>query len=353
MMNTSGKKPRGVHLVGSVPLKNAEEVFRMASSILGDRLSRLPDGETGEQRLIFIRGFQGPVFADHPQLELAPNPESDNYVPVPQYRMKAGIKASEVVFKRLGYAEAAIASYALFSRLKQEGVIPRACRFLVCLPPPSAPVNMFIVPDQQEAIEPAYAKGIFAELNQVANAVPQRELAIQWDVTRETGIYEGVFKLRRTTSLQEARKAVIALLAELSGHVPTEVEVGYHLCYGDYEGRHWKEPVDTAILVEIMNGITSASPRPINWFHIPVPRNRTDDAYFTPLHKLELRPETHLYLGLVHHADGVKGTRQRIEAAQKAISDFGVSTECGFGRQPPEHVPELLRIHAEVAGPEA
>ena len=40
-------QPRGVHLVGSVPLSTAEEVFRTASSILGGRLRRIPDGETG------------------------------------------------------------------------------------------------------------------------------------------------------------------------------------------------------------------------------------------------------------------------------------------------------------------
>jgi len=40
-------QPRGVHLVGSVPLSNAGEVFRTASSILGGRLRRIPDGETG------------------------------------------------------------------------------------------------------------------------------------------------------------------------------------------------------------------------------------------------------------------------------------------------------------------
>ena len=39
--------PVGVHLVGSVPLDSAEEVFRRASAALGDRLRRIPDGETG------------------------------------------------------------------------------------------------------------------------------------------------------------------------------------------------------------------------------------------------------------------------------------------------------------------
>jgi hypothetical protein len=36
--------PRGVHLVGSVPLGDAEDVFRAATAILGGRLRRIPDG---------------------------------------------------------------------------------------------------------------------------------------------------------------------------------------------------------------------------------------------------------------------------------------------------------------------
>ncbi len=42
-------QPRGVHLVGSIPLGDAEDVFRAASSILGGRLQRIPDGETDER----------------------------------------------------------------------------------------------------------------------------------------------------------------------------------------------------------------------------------------------------------------------------------------------------------------
>jgi hypothetical protein len=36
--------PRGVHLVDSVPLGDAEDVFRAATAILGGRLRRIPDG---------------------------------------------------------------------------------------------------------------------------------------------------------------------------------------------------------------------------------------------------------------------------------------------------------------------
>ena len=41
--------PCGAILVGSVPLSDAEQVFRMAAQHLGRHLKRLPDGETGSR----------------------------------------------------------------------------------------------------------------------------------------------------------------------------------------------------------------------------------------------------------------------------------------------------------------
>jgi hypothetical protein len=80
-----------------------------------------------------------------------------------------------------------------------------------------------------------------------------------------------------------------------------------------------------------------------------VPRNRDDDAYFAPLQRLALRPETELCLGLVHLTDGVEGTKRRLATAKKHAGNFSIATECGFGRRDPRTIPELLRIHAEVA----
>ena len=39
----------GVHLIGSVPLADAEAVFRTVSEAVGPYLDRIPDGETGER----------------------------------------------------------------------------------------------------------------------------------------------------------------------------------------------------------------------------------------------------------------------------------------------------------------
>lgn len=47
----SAGEARGLaHLIGSVPLPTAEEVFRRVGAALGPVLSRIPNGETGERR---------------------------------------------------------------------------------------------------------------------------------------------------------------------------------------------------------------------------------------------------------------------------------------------------------------
>ncbi len=82
---------------------------------------------------------------------------------------------------------------------------------------------------------------------------------------------------------------------------------------------------------------------------MPVPRDRSDDAYFAPLRHLDLEPETELALGLVHVTGGIDGIERRLATARKYVKDFAIATECGFGRRKPETLPELLRLHAEAA----
>ena len=81
---------------------------------------------------------------------------------------------------------------------------------------------------------------------------------------------------------------------------------------------------------------------------MPVPRDRNDDAYFAPLANLHIG-DAELCLGLIHFTDGLKGANARIAAAEKFRGEFGIATECGFGRRPAETIPQLLRIHSGAA----
>jgi hypothetical protein len=339
------QQPRGAHLNGSVPLENSETVFREVSSVLGDRLRRLPDGETGV-RSNWI-GFQSDVFAASGLFDLVP-PDPTSYAPLPHFTPRAGTDPRRIEFDRLGYAAAAKGSYIKFAALKREGKIRQAVRFQVSLPTPLAPVAAFVAPDSVSAVEPAYEAGLMKELDEMIASIPHGELAIQWDAAVEFGMLEGIWPV----SFTDVRREIVDRLVRIGNRVPADVELGYHLCYGDAGHRHFKEPDDMTRLVDIANAITSGVQRPVQWISMPVPRNRADDAYFAPLRDLRLPDATELYLGLVHLTDGADGTRQRIEAARRATDrPFGVATECGFGRRPAQTIPELPRIHAEVSEP--
>ena len=68
---------RDILIVGSVPLADAEAVFRTLAGALGSRLRRIPDGETGA-RINWIES-QAPVFERHPMFELAAQEEGKDF----------------------------------------------------------------------------------------------------------------------------------------------------------------------------------------------------------------------------------------------------------------------------------
>lgn len=342
-MSTDTGQPRGAHLCGSVPLASSEEVFRLAASILGNHLRRIPDGETGI-RSGWI-GWQRAVFANHPAFEAGPV-EPGVYGPGPTYRLGDRAGARELTFGAVGYADAAKASYRQFERLKRDGVIPSWTRFQVSLPTPLAPLS-FVALGDRPLVEPAYERRMLAELGEILTAIPHDRLAIQWDVAVEVALLEGT----APTHLRDPWPEIVGRLVRLGQAVPRDVELGYHLCYGDAGHRHFKEPADAGLLVRLANAVADVVDPSLTWIHLPVPRGRADDAYCAPLEQLRLRPETEVYLGLVHLHDGVAGANRRIATARRHRRRFGVATECGLGRHPADTIPEPLRIHAAVAAP--
>jgi hypothetical protein len=343
--------PRDVHLVGSVPGTGAADVFERVGAALGTRLKRIPDGETGA-RQDWISWLE-PVFSSSAALE-----KSDEVFrvhatasPRTRYRLKAGHSVADVTFDNLFYADIAERSYADFARLKRAGKIPGHCRFQIDLVPAHSVIWLYLVDELHAPIDPVYNAALKGEIDKIAARLPHDEIAIQFDVA------SAVFaRLERNdvssygSSKEETRANFARILTELGNHVPRDIELLFHFCYGDSNHKHVVEPTDMADMVALANLLTERIARPIDLIHMPVPRDRSDEAYFAPLNGLRLKPRTKLSLGLVHHTDGVAGTRKRLATAEKFVTDFSIATECGFGRRRLETIPELLRIHAEVAG---
>ena len=69
----------------------------------------------------------------------------------------------------------------------------------------------------------------------------------------------------------ESRQPLLDAMLRLGNFVPGEVELGYHLCYGDAGHKHFKEPTDTARLVDVANAVAQGLQRRLHWLHFPVP----------------------------------------------------------------------------------
>jgi hypothetical protein len=341
---------RDIHLVGSVPLENAEQVFEKISAAFGPRIKRIPDGETGE-RADWITWLE-PVFAENPAFR-----RSGEFFRVhasgtgrERYTLKPGRKPQDVHFANLFYADIAKESYAVFKQLKNAGRIPGGTKLQVDLVPAHSVIWLFLIDALHAPLDPIYNEAVKREIDKIAAAIPHDELAIQFDVA--SAVFARLQRNQPTSygrSKTEMQETFSKILIDLGNRVPADIDLIYHLCYGDSGHRHVVEPTDMADMVELANRVSRYIKRPLALIHMPVPRDRADDAYFEPLRRLKLRPETQLCLGLVHYTDGVEGAKKRLATARKYAPNFAIATECGFGRRDPRTIPDLLRIHAEVA----
>jgi hypothetical protein len=339
-----------VYLVGSVPMANSEQVFEAVSGALGERIKRIPDGETGE-RGDWITWLE-PVFAASPALQ-----KSGEFFRVhasgtgrERYTLKPGRKPEDLHFENLHYADFAKESFAVFRRLKAAGKIAAETKFQIDLVPAHSVIWLYLVDALHAPVDPIYNEAVKREIDKIAAALPHDEIAIQFDVA--SAVFARLERNQASSygrTKEETQQTFSNILIDLGNYVPGDIDLLFHLCYGDSNHKHVVEPTDMGDMVEFANRVSRQIARPIQLIHMPVPRNRADDAYFEPLRNLQLRPETQLCLGLVHHTDGIEGTKKRVATAKKYVSGFAVGTECGFGRRDPKTIPELLRIHAQIA----
>ncbi len=346
--------PTHVHFNGSVNLADADTVMREIVSRVPAGVRRIPDGETGD-RGNWI-GFQMQKFLQLPAL--VPTGSLDaadgDYGQMPQLRLADGFNPAQMSWPDLGYADAYIGSYATFAALRDEGVIPAGVRFQVEYPTPLASIGAYVVPEHQQAVLGSYERAMFADVGRLLDAVPHDDLAVQWDVAVEFGILEETF----APGGSQAFDAIIAGLARCVDHVPSNVPVGMHLCYGDYGHQHFKQPESLGLQVRVLNAVTAAAGRKISFVSFTVPQYQRDAAYFAPLAELAADPDTELNFALVpyHPQDQAPGTTDEqvrlIDAALAASPGgaraWGVCTECGMGRASRDEIPRLLDLHREM-----
>ncbi len=336
----------GVHLVGSIGLDTVDDVFSTVGELLGPHLRRVPDGEVGGRRLWI--SWQYALLRSNAHLRPDPTGAVRPTNRFPLLVLAEGAKPSDVRFGELGYAREARASYLDFVAARDKGELPKGIRFQVCLPTPFAVVGSIVLNKDLPAVEVAYEKAMIAEVAALCRHIPHKDLCIQWDVCNEMCIWDGQ-KTDAVPHANEPHDRILARLERLCAAVPADVELGIHLCYGDFGATHFVEPKDAAKLVEFANALSKAIAHPLAYIHMPVPMSRNDDTFHKPLRDLKLKDGTELYLGVVHAGDGVEGARARIAAARRYVPKFGIATECGMARaRSVDTVHKLLKIHSDV-----
>jgi hypothetical protein len=337
-------------LVGSLPAESTESALRAGAQLFGDMVFALPDGETGP-RAAWVGYERERLTRGHPDVVVVEETESPTGIPrhayeTPVFGIRGG--ATELRFESWHRIDDAIASYALFARLREQGVIPAGLRFQVGLPFPSSAMNAFKSDYAHDypIAERGFEELVVRELGRLSEAIPPADLAIQWDLAYETQDIEGVL----AWTSEGAWERYAGPVTRLTRVIPEEVLVGYHLCYGTFPEWPMYEARDYGVLVRMANFAVANSGRTVDWLHLAGPRymRSEDRSFFRPLVDLEPGP-ARVFLGIVLPLDGVPGLRRRHATASRYLRDFGVAMYCGFGRQPGEDGMETMREHRRVA----
>ena len=208
------------------------------------------------------------------------------------------------------------------------------------------------VPDDLPAVAPSYEQALFADVDTALERLPHDRVAVQWDVAVEFGALEGAMGPKLPIN------QIAPGLVRCIERVPADVPVGMHLCYGDYGHQHFKQPESLQMQVDLVNAVTSAARRPVNFVSFTVPQGRNDSSYFEPLGGLQTGSDTELDFALVpyHPDDQTPGTTaEQIEHIDAALINspggarhWGICTECGMGRANAGDVPGLLDLHSQI-----
>jgi hypothetical protein len=193
----------------------------------------------------------------------------------------------------------------VFADLKRQGIVPVHCKFQIDLVPAHSVIWLYVQEDLQRAIDTPFNDAVLREIDKIARKIPHDQIAIQLDVA--SAVFARLERAQRSpygAIKEEMQETFTQIVLRLANHVPADIDLLFHFCYGDAGHKHVVEPTDMGDMVEFASRLNRQVRRPIHLIHMPVPRNRTDEAYFDPLDRLELQPETELCLGLVHYTDG-------------------------------------------------
>ena len=329
----------GAHLVGSVNLPTAEAVISTVAEHLGDHVTRIPDGEVGE-RYYWIQ-FQTL------RLERDARPRARRRHPVPDPRR---VRPAAVRARRLrrrggpavprprlrGCGHRLVRD--LRARCRRRAGSPPDVRFQVSLPTPAAVVGAFIAPQDRAAVEPVYARALFAELDRIAGRRPARP-------PRDPVGHRGRVRLARARGARRRRLApwcddVLGGVLERAaraggrraggrgGRLPPLLRRRRGDALRAAEGRRHARLRRARAARGARRGRSTGSTCRCRSSATTPPTSRR-------WRTSSCRRAPRSCLGLVHHEDGVEGALRRIDAASTAVPASASPRSAASAAAPP------------------
>ena len=201
-------------------------------------------------------------------------------------------------------------------------------------------------------VHDAYARAMKAEIARMLDVIPVDDLAIQldlaWEVVDLSIGDEQYFPWWPQNTLDEKFERYMTDLVDLATAVPENVPLGLHWCYGTWGGWPMTEMPNLELCVRLSNAAVARIKRRVDYVHMPVVA-QPDDAFLASLRDLDIG-NTRVFLGLIHPHDGLEGVHRRIDLAKKYLNDFGIGAVCGFGRENPRELGNILGLHKVAAG---
>lgn len=291
---------RNVHLVGSFPIADVEEVFLLQNQ--------------------YLRGFL--------------------------HRYVAGSTFSADALENKELLQFVRSAYAAFDRMRTARKLPLDARmqFSIALPLGAVRGEKAGFADNQDRKNfGALLLKFFAEL---ATAVPARDLAVQIELP--------LADLREASAggapplLPELHDVLVDSALRAVSAIPLDAQAIVHFDCRD-GARYKMSRLDMAAMVSVSNSLMRGDANRVALLHFPTPLKHDDDSFFRRLGELKLSASTELCLGLIHLSDGLEGAMRRIDFAKVHFSDFYVAARSGFRARTVEQIDEFLELHARVS----
>jgi hypothetical protein len=143
---------------------------------------------------------------------------------LPRAEVQSNIARLQNLSISTAYDDEALASYAIFKRLKAEGVIPANIKFQVSLPT-SANVVIALYHQYRAVGFKVYEAALFRAMRRIQDDIPAEDLSIQINLAVDLGFWEGAYE---KPWFENPREETVNYIIRIIAQVDEGVELGLH-----------------------------------------------------------------------------------------------------------------------------